>query len=420
MFIDKVDISVKAGNGGDGAVAFHREKYVAAGGPDGGDGGKGGNIVFVADSNLSTLLDFRYKKKYAAERGDNGRGGNSFGKDGADLVIKVPHGTVIKEKNSGRIIKDLSDFEPFIVARGGRGGWGNSHFATPTRQAPRFAKSGLRGQEFELTLELKLLADVGLIGFPNVGKSTLLSVISAARPKIANYHFTTLIPQLGVVKTGDKSFVVADIPGLIEGAHEGIGLGHDFLRHIERCRLLIHLVDVSGIEGRDAVSDFEIINGELLDFSPVLAEKPQIVAGSKADLVFDRTNADALRGEAEKKGFKYFEISGATHQGIKELLGEVERLLATLPPVTVYEPEALPVETSAERVIDITVNDGVYEIEGDWLLEVLGSVNFDDYESLQYFHKVLKNSGIYERLEKMGIEEGATVSIYGVSFEYIR
>ena len=341
MFIDKVKITVKAGNGGNGAVAFHREKYVAAGGPDGGDGGKGGNIVLRVNDNLSTLMDFRYKRKYAAAPGQDGQGARCSGKRGEDLVIQVPRGTVVRDAATNEIIKDMSDDADFILCKGGRGGWGNKHFATPTRQVPRFAKAGLPGEEHEVVLELKLLADVGLVGFPNVGKSTLLSVTSNARPKIANYHFTTLYPNLGVIYVDEGvSFVMADIPGIIEGAAEGAGLGHDFLRHIDRCRLLVHLVDVSGSEGRDPIEDFEKINAELRDYSPELAERPMIVAANKCDLIPEGSdNLERLRAYVTERGYPFYEISAATTQGTKQLMRVIAGRLRELPPVTVYEPE---------------------------------------------------------------------------------
>ena len=420
MFTDVAKITIKAGDGGDGAVAFHREKYVASGGPDGGDGGRGGDVVFVVDDNLSSLLDFRYKRKFAAERGENGRGARCFGKDGKDLVIKVPRGTLIRNAETGRLMQDMSGDEPFIAAKGGRGGWGNSHFATPTRQAPRFAKSG---ECFEITLEMKLIADVGLLGFPNVGKSTLLSVVSAARPKIANYHFTTLEPQLGVVRLDEEtSFVMADIPGLIEGASEGIGLGLSFLRHVERCRLLVHIVDISGSEGRDPVEDFEKINLELERFSPELMERPQIVVGNKVDLIADgRQLADRFQDYVEKRGYPYLEMSAATATGTKAVIDRVAKELAKLPPVLVYEPEPELYESEGnERETVIEVVNGVYEVSGEWLERLLGSVNFSDNDSLQYLHKVLTRGNVYAMLEEKGIQDGDTVSIYGVQFDYIK
>ncbi|MBQ7682503.1 MAG: GTPase ObgE [Oscillibacter sp.] len=418
-FIDKVRITVKAGDGGNGAVAFHREKYVAAGGPDGGDGGKGGSVVLQADANLSTLMDFRYRKKYAAENGMDGQGGRKSGKDGADLLIRVPRGTLVRDAESGQIMKDLSDDAPWTLCRGGRGGWGNAHFATPTRQAPRFAKSGLPGEAHEVILELKLLADVGLIGFPNVGKSTLLSVSTKARPKIANYHFTTLFPNLGVVETDGGGFVMADIPGLIEGASEGVGLGHDFLRHVDRCRLLVHVVDAAGSEGRDPLADFEAINAELSRYSPTLATRPQIVAANKADLLQDAAALEPLRARARELGFPLYLISAATHQGVKELLQEITRTLPTLPPVAVYEAEYVPPAPEADAEPDIRRrDDGAWVVEGAWLERLMADINFADYESRMYFDRALRQAGLFERLEALGIGDGDTVSLYGFEFEY--
>ena len=422
MFVDLTRIRVRAGKGGDGSVHFHREKYVAAGGPDGGDGGKGGDVIFQVDPNLSTLIDFKYKTKYAAEDGQPGAGKNCFGKDGEDIVIKVPLGTVVKDANTGRILADMSSTEPVVIARGGRGGWGNSHFATPTRQIPRFAKPGLPGEEYDLTLELKLLADVGLVGFPNVGKSTLISVVSAAKPKIANYHFTTLTPVLGVVKMGEgSSFVMADIPGLIEGASEGVGLGHEFLRHVDRCRLIVHVVDVSGIEGRDPKEDFAIINRELENFSADLAERPQIVAGSKVDLATPE-QVEEFRAFVEGQGLTFYPISAATHQGVDALLAAVSQKLATLPPIRAYEPDPVPEEERrAPAAADFTVQveNGVYVVESERLRSILATADMDDYESLQYFQRVLIGLGVIEELEKMGIQEGDTVRIDDFEFDFI-
>ena len=421
MFIDKAKIYVKAGDGGHGAVSFHREKYVPSGGPDGGDGGRGGNIILQVDDNLNTLLDFRYQRKYIANNGQNGGASNCTGKNAQDLVVKVPRGTLVRDAKTQRIIKDMSDHEPFVLARGGKGGWGNVHFATATRQTPRFAKNGLKGEEWEISLELKLIADVGLIGYPNVGKSTLLSVVSAARPKIANYHFTTLTPQLGVVRVDEgKSFVMADIPGLIEGASEGVGLGHEFLRHVDRCRLLVHLVDVSGIEGRDPVEDFDTINRELAQFNKELAIRPQIVVGNKADITDDPSRADVLRQHVREKGYDFYLISAATRRDVDKLVGTIYQKLQSLPPVKVYEQEEEVVAPLSSREITVTVKGNVYTVEGEWLLKVLGSVNFDDYESLQYLNKVLKNGGVYEKLEQAGIQDNDVVSIYGVEFNYMR
>lgn len=424
MFVDEVFITVEAGDGGDGCVSFHREKYVAAGGPDGGDGGKGGDIVFLVDDNCSTLIDFRYKRKFSAQRGADGGSKNSFGKGAPDLVIKVPRGTVVREKDSGRILADMSGNEPVIIAKGGKGGRGNAHFATPTRQIPRFAKPGFKGQKFELKLELKLLADVGLVGFPNVGKSTLISVVSAAKPKIANYHFTTLTPVLGVVKISEgNSFVMADIPGLIEGASDGIGLGHEFLRHVERCRLIIHVVDVSGCEGRDPIEDFEIINRELRNFSDDLANAPQIVAANKSDMATDEDVA-RFKDYIESKGLTCFEISAATTKGTKELVDYTSNELKKLPPLRVFEPDPVPtwdtIEVESERPFKITREDGIYFVEAEWMEGVLRMANMDDYESLQHFQLVLKSSGIIEELEAMGIQDGDTVSVCDFEFDYVR
>ena len=422
MFADSTDLYVKAGNGGDGAVAFHREKYVAAGGPDGGDGGKGGDVILITADNLNTLADLRFKHKFIAENGENGKGSKMFGKNGRDLVIRVPKGTVVKDKATGLVIKDMSDGEPFVIAKGGRGGWGNRHFATPTRQAPRFAKPGIPGEEKEIILELKMIADVGLIGFPNVGKSTLLSVSSSAKPKIANYHFTTLTPSLGVVKIGDEeSFVMADIPGIIEGAAEGQGLGHEFLRHVERCRLLLHIVDISGSEGRNPIEDYKAINKELHNFSELLASCPQIVVGNKTDIITDESVAEEFRKFAETEDFEYYEMSAAAHIGVKELLYKVYDRVRELPPVKVYESEYTEQQTELGDAGDVTVTvkDGVYMVEGAKLLHIMRGVNFDDYESLQYFQKILNVSGVIDKLRKAGIQEGDTVSIYDFEFDFV-
>ena len=421
-FIDKARITVRAGNGGNGAVAFHREKYIANGGPDGGDGGRGGNIVLVVDDNMSTLMDFRYKRKYVAPNGQDGSGARCHGKNGEDLVIKVPRGTLVRDAETNEIIKDMSGSEPYVLCKGGRGGWGNSHFATPTRQVPRFAKAGLPGESHDVILELKLLADVGLVGFPNVGKSTFLSVVSKAQPKIANYHFTTLFPNLGVVWVADGvSFVLADIPGIIEGASEGAGLGHDFLRHIDRCRLLVHIVDVSGSEGRDPVEDFDAITAELEQYSEDLAKRPQIVCANKVDIMEDPENLERLRAHVEAKGYPLFEISAASHQGTRQVVGKVAEMLSTLPPVTVYEPEYVPrpaaIDTSAPLDIQ-RADDGTWLIEGPWLQRLMGNVNFSDYESRMWFDKQLRDAGLFQQLESMGIEDGDIVSLYDWEFEY--
>ena len=421
MFVDQARISIKAGDGGDGAVSFHQEKYVAAGGPDGGDGGKGGDVVFQVDDNFSTLIDFRYKRKYVAQRGENGGARNCTGKSAPDLVIRVPRGTVVRETKTGRIMADLSTDEPQILAKGGRGGKGNIHFATSTRQIPRFAKPGFPGEAFDVTLELKLLADVGLVGFPNVGKSTLISTISAAKPKIANYHFTTLVPTLGVVSVAEgASFVCADIPGLIEGASEGIGLGHDFLRHVERCRLLLHVVDVSGSECREPVEDFEKINEELAKFSPELAQRPQIVVGNKCDLATEE-QIESFRSYVEGKGLTFVPISAATMQGVRELPGLVYNRLKDIPPVPVFTPEYKKPEPKAnDRAYTIQRMEAhVWSIDAPWLEYVLAGSNVDDYESLQYFQRQLDESGILTELVEKGVQENDTILIGEYQFDYI-
>ena len=424
MFVDKVRISVAGGRGGDGAVAFHREKYVAAGGPDGGDGGHGGSVVLRVNDNLSTLLDFRYKRKYAAQSGANGQGRNMSGKRGENLVIQVPRGTVVRDAETNQIIVDMSTGEDFVIAKGGRGGWGNAHYATATRQVPRFAKAGLMGQERDVILELKLLADVGLVGFPNVGKSTLLSVTSNAHPKIANYHFTTLYPNLGVIYVADGvSFVMADIPGIIEGAADGVGLGHDFLRHIDRCRLLVHIVDVSGSEDRDPVDDFEKINEELRQYSPDLAARPMIVAANKADLLPpDSDNLERLKAHVKAQGYEFYVISAATTQGTRELMKTIAGKLAALPPVTIYEPEYVKPLAEAGNADELQIEryDDLWVVSGKWLQKLLNDINFDDYESRMYFDRQLRKSGLFDRLEEQGIEDGDTVSIYDFEFDYTK
>ena len=424
MFVDKVRITVCGGRGGDGAVAFHREKYVASGGPDGGDGGHGGSVILRVNDNMSTLLDFRYKRKYAAQAGVNGMGRKMAGKRGEPLIIQVPRGTVVRDAATNQIIVDMSTGEDFIIAKGGRGGWGNAHYATPTRQVPRFAKAGLKGEERDIILELKLLADVGLVGFPNVGKSTLLSVTSNARPKIANYHFTTLFPNLGVIYVDEGvSFVMADIPGIIEGAAEGAGLGHDFLRHIDRCRLLVHVIDVSGSEGRDPVEDFDAICAELGNYSVDLGGRPMIVAANKCDLLPpDSDNLERLREHVAKAGCELYEISAGTTQGTRNLMRVVAEKLRTLPPVTVYEPEYV-------EVIEAPTDPSAFEVEhygstwlvtGRYLERLIENINFDDYESRNYFDLQLRKCGLFVRLEELGIQDGDTVDIYDFEFEYQR
>jgi len=420
MFVDKAVIAVKAGKGGNGAVSFHREKYISAGGPDGGDGGRGGSVIINVDTSMSTLMDFRYKRKYAAGGGADGSGKNKTGRDGKDLIIRVPNGTVIRDKESGTIIVDMSDTEAFRLLRGGTGGWGNRHFATPTRQAPRFAKAGLPGEELEVELELKLLADVGLVGYPNVGKSTLLSVVSKANPKIADYHFTTLFPNLGVVYAGESSsFIMADIPGIIEGASKGAGLGHDFLRHIDRCRLIIHVVDISGNEGRDPVCDFEVINEELQMYNPELAERPQIVAANKHDIAQEE-QVEHFKKYIKELGHRFFVVSAATGAGIKDLINATALMLSKLPPITRFEADYIPKPHMQGNPEDLVIEryDDVWTIEGDWIERLMLNVNFSDHESRMYFDRVMRNAGVYKRLEAMGIEDGDTLSIYNMEFEY--
>ena len=422
-FVDTAKITVRSGSGGNGVVSFHREKYVANGGPDGGDGGRGGNIVVEVNDHMSTLMDFRYKRKYTAGSGADGAGKRCTGRDGEDLVIRVARGTIIRDAETREIIQDMSQTDRFVLCRGGRGGWGNQHFATPTRQVPRFAKAGLPGQSRDVVLELKLLADVGLVGFPNVGKSTLLSVVSRAQPKIANYHFTTLFPNLGVVYVEEGvSFVMADIPGIIEGAAEGAGLGRDFLRHIDRCRLLIHVVDVSGSEGRDPVADFTAINEELKQYSPELAGRKMIVAANKVDIMEDPALLDRLRAHVEGLGLELVEISAAAHQGTRELVLRAAQLLQELPPVAVYEPTYVerPPEVDTGGEVDIQEFDGTWVVDAPWLQRLIANVNFGDYESRNWFDQKLRQSGLFDKLEEMGIKDGDIVSMYDLEFEYQR
>ena len=421
QFVDIARIRIKAGNGGNGAVAFHREKYVAAGGPDGGDGGKGGDIVFRGERNLSTLMDFRYKRKYVAQNGEDGRGSRQSGKSAENLIIKVPIGTIIKEAETGLVIADISEEKDYVIAKGGKGGLGNQHFATATRQIPNFAKPGFRGQEMDVTLELKLIADVGLIGFPNVGKSTLISTISSAKPKIANYHFTTLSPVLGVVRVDEEaSFVAADIPGIIEGASEGVGLGHDFLRHVERCRLLLHVVDVSGSEGRDPIEDFKLINNELVNFSEELSKRPQIAVANKTDIATEE-DIQRFREFCEEQGIELFVISAATRRGLDGLVQTVYNELQKLPPVVIYEPEyIMPTETIDGNSFSVfRTDDGAFNIDAQWLVDLLNTTDIDDYSSLQYFQRRLRDSGIIAKLEEMGVKEGDTIRIEDFEFEFV-
>ena len=424
MFVDKVRITVSGGRGGDGAVAFHREKYISAGGPDGGDGGHGGSVILRVSDHMTTLLDFRYKRKYVAESGENGRGSHMHGKRGQSLVIEVPRGTVIRDAETNAVIVDMSTDDDFIIAKGGRGGWGNAHFATPNRQVPRFAKAGLKGQSRDIVMELKLLADVGLVGFPNVGKSTLLSVTSNARPKIANYHFTTLFPNLGVIYVDEGvSFVMADIPGIIEGAAEGAGLGHDFLRHIDRCRLLVHVVDVSGSEGRDPVEDFHAICEELQNYSVDLGDRPMIVAANKVDIMDPESdNLERLRAAVEEAGCELYEISAGTTQGTRNLMRVVAEKLRSLPPVTIYEPEYVEVisEPCDPTAFEIEHFGNTWLVTGEWLERMIVNINFDDYEARNHFDMQLRKVGLFKRLEEMGIADGDTVDIYDLEFEYQR
>ena len=424
MFIDKIQIYVKAGDGGNGAISFRREKYVAKGGPDGGDGGHGGNIVFRIDEGSNTLLAFRYKRKFIAGNGGNGKGAKFHGATADDLVIMVPRGTLIKDANTGRIIKDLSDDNDFVCCKGGRGGWGNKHFATPTRQVPNFAKNGTKGEEKEIILELKMLADVGIIGYPSVGKSSILARISSAKPKIADYHFTTLSPNLGVVSTGGESgFVAADIPGLIEGAADGAGLGHAFLRHVDRCRLLWHVVDISCFEGRDPVDDIIKINTELEKYSPELASRKQLIVANKIDALDpEAVDVKAFEEYVSENGYELLYVSAATGEGLDALIQRSAELLSDLPPMTIYDSEYEPEDAyvGGGKETKITYEDGVYFVEGDWLFNLMGQINFSDNESLNYFQRILYRSGIFEELEKHGCKDGDTVSIYDFEFDFVK
>ena len=426
MFVDNVKIYIKAGDGGNGAVSFRREKYVAAGGPDGGDGGHGGNVVFRVDEGTNTLLAFRYKHKFIAPRGGDGKGAKCHGATGEDLIILVPPGTLIRDAQTDRVIHDMSenDGADYIACKGGRGGWGNRHFATPTRQVPMFAKNGTQGEEKEVILELKMLADVGLIGYPSVGKSSILARISAAKPKIADYHFTTLSPNLGVVRTGGESgFVAADIPGLIEGAADGAGLGHAFLRHVDRCRLLLHVVDISCFEGRDPVDDIKKINYELARYSPELATRPQIILANKVDAL-DREVVDipAFEAYVQAQGWAMLYVSAATGEGLDEMIRTVSERLKELPPMRVYEREYEPEDMYVGGGKDTVIRreNNTFYVEGEWLFNLMGQINFDDYESLNYFQRVLQKSGVFTALEEKGCREGDTVSIFDFEFDYVK
>ncbi|MDR3072055.1 MAG: GTPase ObgE [Clostridiales Family XIII bacterium] len=430
MFVDHAEILISSGKGGDGAVTFRREPFVPEGGPDGGNGGKGGDVIFIADRNLRTLMDFKYKRNYKADDGENGSKRNRYGKKGNDLIVKVPVGTVVLDTKSGLVMADLeTDGSQLIAAIGGKGGLGNSNFKNSRRQAPNFAEAGGAVSEREVTLELKLIADVGLIGFPNVGKSTLLSVSSAAKPKIADYHFTTLVPNLGVVKLADSDFVLADIPGIIEGAAQGAGLGFDFLKHIERTKVVIHVVDAAGSEGRSPLEDYGTINRELADYSPRLAEKPQIVALNKMDIVEEANDAlDALKAELDKQGIPYFPVSAATKSGVIELLNAASGLLDRI-----HQEEAAygtskilenrlevtrPEDEPDYRKIKIKHEDGIFHLSGKQLKKIFDSTNFNDYGSMRYLYNHLERTGTITRMKNLGLEEGDTVCMYGFEMEY--
>ena len=423
MFIDKARIFVKSGNGGNGAVSFRREKYVPAGGPDGGDGGNGASVIFEVDLGLRTLMDFKYQRKYVAEHGEDGSKKRKAGRNGEDLILKVPPGTIIRDEATGLVIADLKEEgDRAVVAKGGRGGKGNQHFANAVRQAPAFARSGSDGVEKWVVLELKMIADVGLLGFPNVGKSTFLSVVTKAKPKIANYHFTTLTPNLGVVQTKfGESFVLADIPGLIEGAAEGVGLGHDFLRHVERTKVLIHIVDISGLEGRDALDDFDKINGELKLYNEKLATRPQVVVANKMDILEDESIFDEFKNELEGRGYKVFKMYAATRQGVDDVIAYVSELLREAEEIELVSEEEMfrpELDEVQDEGLQIDIEDGVYVVTGKSLRRIMYSVNFDDMESLQYFQKAMESQGVFDRLREMGIEDGDTVRIYEIEFEF--
>ena len=423
MFIDKARIFVTSGNGGNGAVSFRREKYVPAGGPDGGDGGNGASVIFEVDLGLRTLMDFKYQRKYVAEHGEDGSKKRKAGRNGEDLILKVPPGTIIRDEATGLVIADLKEEgDRAVVAKGGRGGKGNQHFANAVRQAPAFARSGSDGVEKWVVLELKMIADVGLLGFPNVGKSTFLSVVTKAKPKIANYHFTTLTPNLGVVQTKfGESFVLADIPGLIEGAAEGVGLGHDFLRHVERTKVLIHIVDISGLEGRDALDDFDKINGELKLYNEKLATRPQVVVANKMDILEDESIFDEFKNELEGRGYKVFKMSAATRQGVDDVIAYVSELLREAEEIELVSEEEMfrpELDEVQDEGLQIDIEDGVYVVTGKSLRRIMYSVNFDDMESLQYFQKAMESQGVFDRLREMGIEDGDTVRIYEIEFEF--
>ncbi len=422
MFVDNVKLYVKAGDGGNGCVSFHREKYVSHGGPDGGDGGNGGNVIVRVDPGTNTLLAYRYKHKFIADNGADGKNSKFHGKTADDLYLPVPPGTVIKDAESGLVIHDMSDGEDFLLCKGGNGGWGNTHFATATRQIPRFAKGGMKGQEREVIFELKMLANVGLVGLPNVGKSSILSRVTAAKPKIANYHFTTVSPNLGVVKIGeDGGFVMADIPGLIEGASDGAGLGHEFLRHVDRCRLLVHVVDISGQEGRNPVNDISLVNKEIKAYSEELSSRPQIIAANKVDCIDPSADLTEFEDFVKENGWEIVYISAATGKNLDTLIALISRRLSKLPPMATYDTEytAKPVEERKTQEIAVKNVNGVWCVEGAWLENLINSVNFDDRESLMYFQRVLKNSGVIDQLTEHGVKDGDTVDLCGFEFDFV-
>ena len=420
LFVDIVNITAKAGDGGNGCVSFHREKYVMSGGPDGGDGGKGGAIVFEATDRMHTLMDFRFKRKFTAENGQDGSANRCTGHSGADVVIQVPPGTIVREKNSGKLLLDLyENGMRKVLMEGGRGGYGNQHFATPTRQAPQFAKPGEKREVLELTLELKSIADVGLVGFPNVGKSTILSVVTSAKPKIANYHFTTLQPNLGIVKQGEYSFVLADIPGLVEGASEGVGLGHAFLRHVERTRMLLHVIDISGSEGRDPLEDYDTIMKELEAYGD-LRNRPMIVVANKMDLPGAEENLERLREKLKDTGIRVFEASAATNPNFRELMYATAMMLETCPPAEPFaEEELYDVSDFESAPYEITVQGGVYEVTGRAMDHLIASVNFDNEDSINYFHRTLRKIGVIDALRERGAKEGDSVVIGDMEFDFV-
>ena len=417
-FVDRAPFTAKAGNGGNGCVSFHREKFVQNGGPDGGDGGHGGDVILLADENMHTLLDFRFRSKYEAPAGADGSSGRRQGKKGENLIVKMPVGTVVRDKETGVVVADLYEAgREKVLLRGGRGGWGNSHFATPTRQAPNFAKPGIKTEKHEFVLELKSIADVGLVGYPNVGKSTILSVVTAAKPKIANYHFTTLTPNLGMVRHHGQDFIMADIPGLVEGASEGAGLGYDFLRHVERTRLLLHVIDAAGSEGRDPVADYEQISQELKKYGD-LAERPQIIAANKMDLPDGETGYQMLKDHIGDK-YPIFPVSAATRQGFDELMNCVSSTLASLPPMEPFTEEEMLPEALESTGFEISRDGKVFVVTGSAVTHLLDSVNFEDEESMNWFHRTMRRAGIIDALRKAGAQEGSTVRMDDMEFDFV-